>query len=109
LEIRKEKINENADIITMEELDKALKLAKNRKSPRLDNLPMELFKFGGKDLKVHILELFNNIADKIQIPQEWETGIITNIHKRGQKVNVKITEELHYCLQPIYKHNKKTK
>jgi hypothetical protein len=83
--IRKEKSNENTDIITMKELDEALKHVKNRKSPGLDNLPMELFKFVGKDLKVHTLHLCNNIADKNQIPQEWETGIIINIDKKASK------------------------
>jgi len=34
------------------------------------------------------------------MPQEWETGIVINIHKKKQKPNVKITEELPYCLQP---------
>jgi hypothetical protein len=46
---------------------------------------MELFKFGENDLKVHIVELFNNIVHKSQIPQEWETGIVINIHKKGSK------------------------
>jgi hypothetical protein len=59
-------INGNTNIITTGELDKALKHAKTRKSPRLGNLPMELFKFGGNYLKVHIVELFNNIVDKNQ-------------------------------------------
>jgi hypothetical protein len=78
-------INGNTNGITMEELDKALKPAKNRKPPRLDNLPMELFKFGGNYYKVNIVELFNNIVDKSQIPQQWETGIVINIHKKRVK------------------------
>jgi hypothetical protein len=78
-------INGNTNIITMEELDKALKHVKNRKSPRLDNPPMELFKYGGNDFKAHIVQLFNNIVDKSQIPQEWETGIVINIYKKGSK------------------------
>jgi hypothetical protein len=84
-EIRNGMIKGNTNSITMEELDKALKHAKNRKSPRLDNLPMELFKFGGNYLKEHTVELFNNIVDKSQMPQEWETGIVINIHKKGSK------------------------
>ena len=32
-----------------------------RKSCGLDNLPMELWKFGGTELKIHLLELFNKI------------------------------------------------
>ena len=57
---------------------------------------MGLWKFGGNELKMHILELFNNIIDKNQIPQEWETGMAINIRKKG---NVKTTDELLYCLQ----------
>jgi len=62
---------------------------------------MGLWKFGGNELKMHILELFNNIIDKNQMTQEWETGIVINIHKKEQKVNVKIIEELLYCPQLI--------
>ena len=77
--------DDNEDMITIEELNKVLKHAKNRKSCRLDNLPMELWKFGGNELKMHILELFNNIIDKNQILQEWETGMAINIRKKGTK------------------------
>jgi len=31
---------------------------------------MELGKFGGNELKIHLLELFNKIIDKNQMPQE---------------------------------------
>jgi hypothetical protein len=44
--------------------------------------------------------LFNTIIDKNQIPQEWETRLVINTHKKGTKANVKITEELLCCLQP---------
>jgi hypothetical protein len=52
--------------MTIEELNKVLKHAKNRKSCGLDNLPMEMLKFGGNELKIHLLELFNKIIDKNQ-------------------------------------------
>ena len=45
---------------------------------------MELWKFGGNELKIHLIELFNKI-DKNQMPQEWETGMVINIHKKGTK------------------------
>jgi len=41
------------------------------------------------------------------MPQEWERGMVINIHKKEQLANVKITEELLYCLQIICKRNKK--
>ena len=49
-------------------------MQKNRKSCGLDNLPVELWKFEGNELKMHILEQFNNtsITDKNQMSQEWE-------------------------------------
>jgi len=38
-------------MIIIEELNEVFKHAKNRKSCGLDNLPMELWKFGGNELK----------------------------------------------------------
>ena len=61
---------DNEDMITREELNEVLTHAKNRKSCGLDNLPMELWKFGGNELKIYLLELFNKIIDKNQMPQE---------------------------------------
>jgi len=45
---------------------------------------MELRKLGGNELKMHILELFSNIIDKNQMPQEWETEMVINLHKKEQ-------------------------
>jgi len=84
-ERRSEGTDDNEDMITIEELNKVLKQARNRKSCELDNLPMELWKIGGNELKIHLLELFNNIIDKNQIPQEWETGMVISMHKKGAK------------------------
>ena len=72
-------------MITIEELNEVLKHGKSRKSCGLGNLAMELCKFGGNKLKIHLLELFNKLIDKNQMPQEWETGIVINIHKKGTK------------------------
>jgi len=84
-ERRSEGTDDNEDIITIEEINEVIKHAKNRKSCGLDNLPMELWKFGGNELKIHLLELFNKIIDKNQMPQEWETGMVINLHKKGTK------------------------
>jgi len=76
-------------MITIEEVNEVLKRAKNRESCGLDSLPMELWKFGRNELKVHLLELFNKIIDKNQMPQEWGTGMVINIHKKGTKSKCK--------------------
>ena len=62
--------DDHEHMITVEELNKVLEYAKNRKGCRSDNLPMELWKFEGNELKMHTLELFNKIIDKNQMPQE---------------------------------------
>ena len=72
-------------MITIEELNEVLKHVKNRKRCGLDNLLMELWKFGGNELKIHLLELFNKIIDKNQMPQGWETGMVINMHKKRTK------------------------
>ena len=74
-------------MITIEELNEVLKHAKNKKSCGFDNIPMELCIFGGNELKIHLTELFNKIIDKNQMPQEWETGMVINIHKKEHKAN----------------------
>ena len=54
---------------------------------------MELFKYGGNELKRRMLELFSTIYSKKKIPQDWETGLAINIHKKAQKITVEIIEE----------------
>ena len=82
---KSEVTDDNEDMITIEVLNNVLKHAKNRKSIGLDNLPMELWKFGGSQLKTHLLEVFNTIIEKNQMPREWETGLVIKIHKKGTK------------------------
>jgi len=50
-EERSEGTDDNEDMITIEELNEVLKHAKNRKTCGLDTLPLELWKFGGTELK----------------------------------------------------------
>jgi hypothetical protein len=84
-ELRNEMIEENTDVIKMEELNSVLKHAKNKKRPKyaknkkrpvLGNLLMELLKFVGSELRLHILEQFNNRVDKIQIPKNGKQELL---------------------------------
>jgi hypothetical protein len=43
--------DDKVDRITIEEVNKVLKQAKSRQICGLDNIPMELWKFGGNELK----------------------------------------------------------
>jgi sorting nexin-29 len=68
----------------MEELEEVFKKSRQRKSPGIYGICVELLKYGDKSLK-KILILFNNIWKYQRIPKEWETGIVINVHKKGPK------------------------
>jgi hypothetical protein len=42
----------------------------------MDNLNMQLFKYGGNPLKETLLGLFNDIWKKHHIAEDWETGLV---------------------------------
>ena len=73
----------NADII------KAIKILKNRKSPRSDGIYNELMKYGREILSKQINVLFNKISNNHQIPQEWRISILTPLFKKDEKSNPK--------------------
>jgi hypothetical protein len=70
--------------ITIAELDQVLQKAKNRKTPGLDNINVELFKYCGQKLRETLLHLFNNIW-KQRTPSDWEEGLIINIYEKGSR------------------------
>ena len=86
-------------MIIIEELNEVFKDAKIGKVVDQITCRWNCGNFGGNELKTHLIEMFNKIIDKNPMPQEWETGMVINIHKKEQKANVQITEELPYCLQ----------
>jgi hypothetical protein len=78
-------LEEPTEMITIAELDQVLQKAKNRKSPGLDNINVELFKYGGQKLRETLLHLFNNIWKQRTTPSDWEEGLIINIYKKGSR------------------------
>jgi hypothetical protein len=78
-------LEEPTEMITIAELNQVLQKAKNRKSPCLDNIYVELFKYGGQKLRETLLHLFNNIWKQRTPPSDWEEGLIINIYKKGSR------------------------
>ena len=68
---------------TIEEIGNVIKELKNNKAPGIDNLPAELIKEGGNKLIYFLHKLFELIWIKETIPEEWKTGVICPIHKKG--------------------------
>ena len=71
--------------ITEEDVEKAIRRAKNNKAPGPGNIRMELLKYGGNNLIKYITKMFNKIENGEQIPKEWNKSYITSIYKKGDK------------------------
>ena len=88
--------------ITLDEVEKVLKLTKNCKTPGQDNINSELYKYAPEEFKLRLLQFLNNIYRENRIPNEWRNAIITPVFKK--KVtdgNPKTTEELVFSTPAI--------
>ena len=74
-------VDNTAEPITMEELEKALRLTKSNKAAGPDLIPIETIKAGGEPLKRLILELLNLAWNTGTVPEEWNQSIICPIFK----------------------------
>ena len=71
---------------TLEEVKAAVSELRNNKAPGSDNLPGELFKYGGEALCTKLHELIVKIWESEMMPEEWELGIICPVYKKGDKL-----------------------
>ena len=71
---------------TLQEVEGEILKLKNFKAPGIDKIPGELFKYGGKALYVEIHELVVRIWNDEVLPEEWKTGILCPIYKKGDKL-----------------------
>jgi hypothetical protein len=87
--------------ITLEELEKVLKLTKNGTTPGQDNINSELYKCTTQEFKLRLIQFFNNIYRESRIPNEWRNAVITPIFKKVIEGNPKTTEELVFLTPAI--------
>ena len=71
--------------ISIYEIDRAIQHLKSDKAPGSDNVLSELIKNGGPVLKHAILVLFNKLYNCGHYPEQWATGIIVPIYKKGDR------------------------
>jgi hypothetical protein len=72
---------------TRQELEDAIRKLKNNKAPGDDNLPGELFKAGGARLHEVMHRLILRAWSEESLPDEWKTGVICPIFKKGCKLD----------------------
>jgi hypothetical protein len=68
-------------------IDIAIDKLKNNKAPHYDQIPAELIKTGGEEIKV-FHKLISRIWEEEEvIPQEWKYRVINPIHKKGNTMS----------------------
>ena len=72
---------------TLEDIEEALKTFKNNKARDALGHTYELFKFGGRDLKLSILKLFNLIKSQQKYPEILEKSNISSFYKKSGSKN----------------------
>ena len=68
---------------TREEVEMAVQKLKKHKAPGTDNIPAELFKYGGDELLTHLHSIIREIWLKEKMPTDWKLSLICPIHKKG--------------------------
>ena len=71
--------------ISIEEIDKAIKKLKNKKAAGLDGIHNEMIKTSSSFIKYPLEKLFNLILQSGTFPTSWSNGMITALHKSGNK------------------------
>ena len=85
-EIQQLPIDDSLDLsITHEEVEKALKNTRLKKSPGPDGILPEIIVFGGQTLKSYILEMFNTFWINESIPAELINPNISILYKKGDR------------------------
>jgi len=76
-------INEEDSAPTVEEIKVVVQKRKNYKAPGTDNIPAELFRYGGNEVVKHLHTIMKDIWQKEKMPAEWNVSIICPVHKKG--------------------------
>ena len=73
--------------ITRNEIENAIRKAKNGKATGIDGLPLELILSNSLAFAPILECLFNSIFESCSYPERWVDGVITPIFKSGSKTD----------------------
>jgi hypothetical protein len=79
---------------TYYEVSEVIKKLKTHKAAGSDNIPAELIKHGGIELKRRINKLIMKLWKRETLPTEWTEGIFCPIYKKGNRMNVVTADQL---------------
>ena len=72
--------------LTDEEIEEAIHAMKEDKAPGGDGIPGVLFKHLGVNGQVMLTSIIKSIWTEEKMPNEWRTGVIVPLHKKGDKL-----------------------
>lgn len=70
---------------SLDETIKAIKQLRNNKATGPDNIPAEIYKYGGQTVQANVHNLLLRIWETATIPSDLKDCIIVTIHKKGDK------------------------
>ena len=75
------------EILTMDEMARAIASLKDGKAPGGDGIPAEVWKHGGDNLFSRLHQLITNAWGMGSIPQSWKDASIITIYKKGDRTD----------------------
>ena len=72
---------------TIGEVDSAIKSLKNNKACGWDKISAETIKAGGMPMRQMLLKIINTSWSQKKTPEDWSRGLITPVHKKGDKLD----------------------
>ncbi len=71
--------------ITNEEVKQVVERMKNNKAAGMDEIPYEMYKYGGESAIGRLTDLFNVVWTNECVPDAWNESRVTLLHKGGHK------------------------
>jgi len=88
--------NEEDSAPTIEEVQMAIQKLKNYEAPGTDNIPAELFKYGGNESVKHLHTIIKDIWQKEKMLTGWNISIICPIHIKGHIMQFYVYWTVHH-------------
>ena len=77
----------DSEPFTIEEVENAVKTLKNNKACGWDRIAAETIKKGGNTMNQMLLKICNLAWSERKTPKDWSKGLITPVHKKGDKLD----------------------
>ena len=77
----------DSEPFTIEEVENAVKTLKNNKACGWDRIAAETIQKGGNTMNQMLLKICNLAWSERKTPKDWSKGLITPVHKKGDKLD----------------------